>query len=48
MFLVCWEINGQKAWELLSGEDGMQQFVAELVEALELDPDEILVGELYH
>ena len=42
-FILYYDIEDRPRWELVSGEDAMQQYVDELVIKLGCDPDDIHV-----
>jgi hypothetical protein len=44
MFVICWEYNYEKLWEVVSGEDAMQIRVDEIVKSGILSKD-IIVGD---
>lgn len=51
MYLIAWEVNGIKNWEVVSGCDAMQERVSELVYELGgfeggFDGDDVVVGEI--
>ena len=43
LFYLCYEKAGENCWEIISGEDAMQQRVCELSEELDLHVNDIVV-----
>ena len=44
MFMICWvDYTGKKGWEIIDGEDAMQQFVSEKSCEYAIDEESILV-----
>jgi hypothetical protein len=44
-YIVCWVTYDSKHWEVISGEDAMQQRVSELSD-LGISDEDIVVGEI--
>lgn len=43
MFVICYELNGQNVWEMISGEDAMQIRIDELMKDLNCEAEDIMV-----
>ena len=43
MYIICYELNGENTWEMVSGEDAMQIRVNELMEELDCEAEDIMV-----
>ena len=43
MYIICYEIDGENIWEIVSGEDAMQIRVDELMEELNCEAEDIMV-----
>jgi hypothetical protein len=42
-FMICWKANRQKQWEIVSGEDAMQQEVDRICTENNINPDDVFV-----
>jgi hypothetical protein len=49
MYVICWQEENNnvwtKKWELISGEDAMQEYVSNLEQQLNIDSEDIFVFE---
>lgn len=43
MFIICYELDGENTWEMVSGEEAMQIRVNELKEELNCEAEDIMV-----
>ena len=43
MYIICYELDGENTWEMVSGEDAMQIRVDELMEELDCETEDIMV-----
>lgn len=43
MYIICYELDGENIWEMVSGEDAMQIRVDELMEELGCESEDIMV-----
>lgn len=43
MYIICYELDGENIWEMVSGEDSMQIRVDELMEELNCEAEDIMV-----
>jgi hypothetical protein len=47
MYTVCWEdIYGERFWEVISGEDAMNQRVDQLIKSVIVEKEDIVVGKI--
>jgi hypothetical protein len=47
MYTVCWEdIYGERFWEVISGEDAMNQRVDQLIKSVMVEEEDIVVGKI--
>jgi hypothetical protein len=47
MYTVCWEdIYGERFWEVISGEDAMNQRVDQLIKSVIVEEEDIVVGKI--
>jgi hypothetical protein len=47
MYTVCWEdIYGERSWEVISGEDAMNQRVDQLIKSVIVEQEDIVVGKI--
>lgn len=43
MYIICYELDGENTWEMVSGEDAMQIRIGELMEELDCEAEDIMV-----
>lgn len=43
MYIICYELNGNNIWEIVSGEDAMNIRVDELMDELDCEAEDIVV-----
>lgn len=43
MYIICYELQGENTWEMVSGEDAMQIRVDELMKKLDCEAQDIMV-----
>lgn len=43
MYIICYELDGENIWEMVSGEDAMQIRVDELTKELDCEAEDIMV-----